>query len=479
MIATFPTPYEDELLFSILSRYALHSGYLSYASIAEDLFVFPNSKPNMEFCNLLTEEVMRHLGSINIIQNHTLFNYYRAFLSSEKQQALLSTSAQQLANLLPLPKSKYTRYLRCCPICVQEERALYGESYWHRAHQLYGVSVCFRHGCRLLNSHIEITSKSSPVLITSEETMVCVNNEIVFGSNIEMDLANYAYAVLNCSSLSKNPVGTFLQYRIRSTKYLSARGAKRNIELLSSDIVSYYKGINLYGFGQAWQLEKIFNNQRFNPFEICLVGMFLGIDAKELVIRDIEDTSNYTIIFDNKIRKLKQQGFNYREIASMLGTSYDHCKFVVSNRKTVSTHRSAHKNGGAKKKDWIKLDMETLPKAKALIEELGNEEGRPKRITMKLIERMLELKEGQLSHLPHCKEYINKHIVSQEEHWARLTRWAIKALQEEHRSITITNILHLTNMRKAYLKAAVPYLNKYLDEEIVVILNMINACESK
>ena len=60
---------------------------------------------------------------------------------------------------------------------------------------------------------------------------------------------------------------------------------------------------------------------------------------------------NKLVYFDNKIRKLKQQGFNYREIASMLGISYDHCKLVVSNRKTVSTHRSAHKGGGAQPLD--------------------------------------------------------------------------------------------------------------------------------
>lgn len=38
MISFFPTPYEDELLYSILARYHLRSGNISYVDTNKDLF---------------------------------------------------------------------------------------------------------------------------------------------------------------------------------------------------------------------------------------------------------------------------------------------------------------------------------------------------------------------------------------------------------------------------------------------------------
>ena len=38
MIGFFPEFYEDELLYSLLARYYIRSGYLNYVYAAEDLF---------------------------------------------------------------------------------------------------------------------------------------------------------------------------------------------------------------------------------------------------------------------------------------------------------------------------------------------------------------------------------------------------------------------------------------------------------
>ncbi len=40
--------------------------------------------------------------------------------------------------------------VKICPECVQEDKGTYGEAYIHRAHNLSGVCVCYKHGCRLL-----------------------------------------------------------------------------------------------------------------------------------------------------------------------------------------------------------------------------------------------------------------------------------------------------------------------------------------
>lgn len=55
MIAYFPDAYENELLYSWLARYYQKSGYIAYRDAAEDLFVKPTVRPDVEFINPLTK----------------------------------------------------------------------------------------------------------------------------------------------------------------------------------------------------------------------------------------------------------------------------------------------------------------------------------------------------------------------------------------------------------------------------------------
>ena len=92
---------------------------------------------------------------------------------------------------------------------------------------------------------------------------------------------------------------------------------------------------------------------------------------------------------------------------------------------------------------------------------------RPQRVSIGYVERVLGLKEGQLSHLSKCTAYLNNHIVSKEEHWARCIAWAVNRLNRQNKPVHITNIQKLTNIRKKNLLLAIPYLNKYIDTETV------------
>ena len=333
MTGVYLNAYEDELCYSVFARYFIQRGYLVYRSVAEDLFVNPNAKPNIELCNLLTDQCQNQLGAMeHFILEHSLFNYYRAFLSREKQSAVwdmaMAMDIKKLSNALPLPKSKYIRYLRYCPVCVSEDRCQYGEAYWHRSHQLYGISVCHKHGCRLLDSDTPITSNGSPALITAEESISDLPCPLEMADSIEIRLAKYAATILATPATSHAPIGDYLHHRLRGTKYLSVRGAKRYVATLTNDFCEYYKDLDLLGFNKEWQMEKMFNNQRFNPFEICLVGMYLDISPSEVVKRNMVCINDVVGEFDRKVIQLKQQGLNYRQISNKLGMSYDYCKSI-------------------------------------------------------------------------------------------------------------------------------------------------------
>ena len=170
MITYFPNIYPDELLYSQLSRFYTKSGYLAYIYAAEDLFEKKTVKPNIEFINKFNNNslnIITKQNSIeNIINNHTMFPYYSRFLNKERRDNAFSSLMnmdENYHNLLCLPKSKNGdhRFIRYCPICANIDRKKYGETYWHRSHQLIGVDICPIHFCKLKNSTIKVSQNIS------------------------------------------------------------------------------------------------------------------------------------------------------------------------------------------------------------------------------------------------------------------------------------------------------------------------------
>ena len=469
MIGFFPKPYNDELAYSVFARYFSRSGYICYSSCAQDLYKNPKNKPSIEFINLLTKDAINQIGGIeDFVDKHTMVNFYVAFLSNERKEFAYKMAYEMnikaLMNALPIPKNQLTRYLKYCPICVKNDREELNETYWHRAHQLYGVNACYKHGCKLIDSNIPITSCASPSLINAEQAIHNLQDKISQALPVETELANYLFEILKFNHSAKVDIATYLKSALYNTPYISPRGARRYIESLSRDFKEYYKDIGVFGCGEPWQLEKLLNGNRSNPFEICLLGSFLNIQARELVSRPKPCLVHSIEDFDNSIRYLKSQGYNYHQIANQVGISYDYCKLVSYGKKENKKKKTISHNGG-KKLDWQEKDRETLPKIIALINALNNSVDRPTKISIGLVERLIGLKECQLKKMPLCLEFVKAHMVPQEEHWGRVIAWAINILDLEDRTINITRIMEKTNIRKENVLLALNYAIKYLNND--------------
>ena len=63
----------------------------------------------------------------------------------------------------------WLKYLRYCPLCVAEDISEYGETYWHRKHQLPGSYYCTKHQVRLVDSHITIKQATTGFYPASSE----------------------------------------------------------------------------------------------------------------------------------------------------------------------------------------------------------------------------------------------------------------------------------------------------------------------
>lgn len=479
MICYFPTAYPDELLYSQLSRYYAKSGYLTYICAAEDLFQQKTVRPNMEFITPLTsaaaELVTRKIPMDAVIQRHTMFPYYGQFLPMERRQkafqALVSMQ-RDYYNSLPLPKGKTAadRCLRYCPLCAEQDRSNYGETYWHRIHQMLGMNVCPTHGCYLLNSDIITCSKAPPMLKTAEES-ISFSGVIEFSENdIECHVAQYMAAVFAadvdlCSDVS---VGCFLHSRMGDAGYCSTRGKARNMSIFYAEFMEYYKSLPGNWFSEQWQLQKVMNDDRTNFYEVCLIALFLNIPAGELVNRELPQKTKQEH-FDEEINRLHAKGLNYMEIAKQLQASYDTVKSIGEGRYGTY-HKPPKKLPHCEKraKNWEQADTATLPLVQDAIRQLqGDGCSRPVKITIPAIEKMLSLPEQRIKlYLPKCRAEIERHMETQERYWAREVVWAARQILNAGGTLTWTGICRMTNMRRKNVETCLPNIFEYADEHL-------------
>jgi len=167
MIRCFPDPYPDELLYSICARFHERVQYPNKKGTMRELFG--------DEAAIAVVDLPSNLGSLvsalspgsshtveRLINRHTLFPFFALFLHPEQAQQLwvdmegargpaIKMRSGVMASTVQPPE-----WLRFCPPCVQQDKQEFGESYWHRLHQLPGVEVCPEHNVRLLDSQVRV-----------------------------------------------------------------------------------------------------------------------------------------------------------------------------------------------------------------------------------------------------------------------------------------------------------------------------------
>ena len=84
------------------------------------------------------------------IDKHTIFLFYAPYLPKDRAYSVreamrFDDCARDAARIRRLGRGRKAIHLRFCPECAQEDRAAFGETYWHRLHQLHGVDACAHH----------------------------------------------------------------------------------------------------------------------------------------------------------------------------------------------------------------------------------------------------------------------------------------------------------------------------------------------
>jgi hypothetical protein len=187
MIGYFPTPYPDELLYSICSRFFDRVQYSNKEAVNSELFGARGIAAVIDLPSHLkhlasnlphtNEDSCRQLID-KFINNHTLLPLYSPFLPLERvtqiRKAMESSNGSVIHNKAGITPSTISlpNWLRFCPVCVEDDRKKFGECYWHRLHQVPGVEVCPLHNVFLENSNVRARNRVNTSVYVSTESAV-------------------------------------------------------------------------------------------------------------------------------------------------------------------------------------------------------------------------------------------------------------------------------------------------------------------
>src|SRR5437660_1954205 len=156
MIGHFPDPFPDEVLYSTCARYCDHVQYPNKESYFQELFGDKGVNAVIDLpCHLgyLANNLpSRDIYTLDVlIDCYTLLPLYSPFLPEERlsliREQMNTGSGKAIHRRMGITSSTVSRplWLRYCSVCIEADRAVHGEAYWHRLHQAPGVEVWTLH----------------------------------------------------------------------------------------------------------------------------------------------------------------------------------------------------------------------------------------------------------------------------------------------------------------------------------------------
>lgn len=436
----FPEIYPDELVYSWLSRYFVYSGCTNNRMLLSQLFYSKSSNPSIEFIGHLNEVAEQQITQVHsmddLILNHTMFPQYARFLTAEKRKVALTElkcycDPHKVFTILP--RNEDELWLKYCPQCAAEDRKVYGETYWHRTHQIRNMMICPIHKCKLINSEVDVRSEKiftfNPAELSEKDTKPKYEyNQIL------IKYSQYMAKIFNpdLANDSSIPVSAIIYDAMKKSKYM--KGKHRNMELFMADFQGFYAKMGLNNVASIHQIQRVMLKSRSEFSVICQIAYFLNIYVRDLLYPEVED-------------------FRIQE------ESESH---YIRNRPTV---------------DWQEFDKEKAPllKEHCNIIYTGSVSGRPERVSEKEVCRFLKVTLDGFKNLHRCQKVWQQYKESYDESNARKIVWGYKMLQTDSpdKKMYFLDLRKLTGVKKQRFppfELVEKYSNKTIANEIFSLL---------
>lgn len=190
MISYFPKPLPDELFYSILARYSSHT-LTSVIQVGYSLFGTHPFSSHFHIPNKIRDIVSRIASIISVdvdsfIMGHTFYHFLSSFGDERRTERIynfmVAGGERFVLNRISGLELGVYKY---CPLCAKEDRAKYGETYWHRVHNLPSVISCTKHKC-LLKNYLAKKNESLSYSLIAAESVVEISQEVEPASDLEL-----------------------------------------------------------------------------------------------------------------------------------------------------------------------------------------------------------------------------------------------------------------------------------------------------
>jgi len=204
----YPAPFPDELAYSVIARYLRDWGYQSRKQLLSELMKNSQRQIAIEWPIDLVGmaksfSASRSMTPTYLAQHHTLLPYFACFEPLEARRKIVARvndpNGSQIFSIRTRNNGTSSA-LKFCTECLDEDTALHGMTYWHRAHQLPGIVACEKHGILLYRSTVP-RMPTDPTMYLAPHRSRCISAKIyqerwIVSRDISIRIADRSIALL-------------------------------------------------------------------------------------------------------------------------------------------------------------------------------------------------------------------------------------------------------------------------------------------
>lgn len=196
--------------------------------------------------------------------------------------------------------------------------------------------------------------------------------------------------------------------------------------MFADDLNVFYKDMGLCNIASMYQIQRVLLGSRSDFSVVCQIAFFLGMKPEDLTSPSLT------------LEQIQQE-------------------------------QDSHYMKDTAPVDWELLDEETAPILEKVVRGVydgtANENGRPERVSEKLVYRELGLPGHQLENMPRCRAIFEQYTESYPESWARKIIWAYEKLSKTGNRFYWSDIRRISGVKKKNFQSIIPYLATHTDTD--------------
>lgn len=490
MLGYFPVPYQDELLYSMVARYAQHTGLVgNQKSIVREVFSSSTAVAVPDLPSHLSSlvnnlQLVWPTNVIEIIDSFTLAPIYLPFLSQQQASKTISSMCSDSGGDIHTRSGiaasaiKQQEYFRYCPQCLKEQRGEFGECYWQRNHQLPALGFCSSHSCLLEYSTISFHPKEKHLFIAANECKLDADIRHIELKGIERAL-HERYEQLLKTTRSKG-LG-FNRWTLFYRNLAAELGLSKKSRIYHQDIHkilkkawagTVFENHFQYSENNYW-LTNLFRKHRksFHPLRHLLVitALIPELSVTKLLekVRRLPDSvlelsqsstrstapnlvPEYRARWIDMLKRYPSAGVKQLRSIECGGAIYSWLyrndkNWLMSNKPRRKVNTQGHYV--VNYDDWDDKNVEHL---ESVYKEMVNEPIRPRLTRTGFIKELARSNsvEKHLSDLPKTSQWITTHEESVEDHQLYRLRIAYEQIKSNHLEVKRWRLLRVANIRE-------------------------------